>query len=841
MSNDQRLQDPLRVLLVEDNAAEALLLRESIAGVPNAPEVLHVERLDRALDILGSTAVDAVLLDLELPDSEGLGTLDRVCAAAGHVPIVVLTGREDEAFGLEAVRRGAQDYVPKGQAAARQLVQTLYHAVERKRYETALARSAQKNLLLAEVMAGVVAQTEVEDLLKTVAEAGRRLSSARICCSGAGRVDGQFRVNAIAHEGAIPGEGARRECLNCGVCLKLLEQAEGAPASCSVLRGRTTWRNVDPVPGRESQYIGVPLIDSLGRMTGSIIVGDCESAGDFTPEDEYRIRQLAAITSLALQHIESRRAAESASVAKSRFLANMSHELRTPMNAILGMTDLALAEPLDPMVRDCLETARESALSLLDLLNEILDLSRVEAGRFELESTPFNLDATVEQVVKTMRVQAREKGLALVYHLSPAVPGRLVGDPLRLRQVLINLVDNAVKFTRRGRIVIEAGITERTPEALVLEFSVSDTGIGIPEEDRERIFSAFTQADASTTRDYGGSGLGLTISRRLVELMGGRLWVESTAGEGSTFHFTVRLQAPAGAAADAPPAPRPILTPAPGRILRVLLAEDTPTNQKLAAYVLEKRGHVVDLAPDGRRAVEMVRRNAYDVVLMDVQMPVMDGFQATAEIRALPDPAKACLPIIAITAHTLKGDTERCLAAGMDAYIGKPIQAESLIDLVEFLGEPGDSGGGHSRPTEEEIAPSGSAGGSLPRAAFDLEEAVGRCFGKFDFFLDMVDGFFEEADRMVGSMREALWAGKTDRVRDDAHRLKNTIIYLGAHPATAAITAVEEAARGERTGALAAALAGLEAQLDRLKAALERYRRSGAPPDRPEPSPGERP
>lgn len=839
MSHDGELRDPLRVLLVEDNAAEAFLLRESIAAVPNPPEVLHVERLDKALDCLGRAPVDAVLLDLELPDSEGLGTLDRVCAAAGYVPIVVLTGREDEAFGLEAVRRGAQDYVPKGQAAARQLVQTLYHAVERKRYETALARSAQKNLLLAEVMAGVVAQTEVEDLLKTVAEAGRRLSSARICCSGAGRVDGQFRVNAIAHEGSHPG--AHSECLNCGVCLKLLAQAEGTPASCSVLRGRTTWRNVDPVPGRESQYVGVPLIDSRGRMTGSIIIGDCESAGDFTPEDEYRIRQLAAITSLALQHIESRRAAESASVAKSRFLANMSHELRTPMNAILGMTDLALAERLDPKVRDCLETARESALSLLDLLNEILDLSRVEAGRFELESTPFNLEATVEQVVKTMRVQAREKGLALVYHLSPAVPERLVGDPLRLRQVLINLVDNAVKFTRRGRIVIEAGITERTPEALVLEFSVSDTGIGIPEEDRERIFSAFTQADASTTRNYGGSGLGLTISRRLVELMGGRLWVESAAGEGSTFHFTVRLQAPAGAAADAPLAPRPILAPAPGRILRVLLAEDTPTNQKLEAYVLEKRGHVVDIAPDGRRAVDMVRRNAYDVLLMDVQMPVMDGFQATAEIRALPDPDKAGLPIIAITAHTLKGDTERCLAAGMDAYIGKPIQAESLIDLVEFLGEPGASGGGHSRPTEEEIAPAGSAEGSLPRAAFDLEEAVGRCFGKFDFFLDMVDGFFEEADGMVRSMREALSAGKTDRVRDDAHRLKNTVIYLGAHPAAAAITAVEKAARAGQTGTLAAALAGLEAQLDQLKAALEKYRRTGAPPDRPEPCPGERP
>ncbi len=823
MRTEGEPQSPLRVLLVEDNEAEAFLLRESIDRVPNPPEVLHAESLDRALDCLGRTRVDAVLLDLELPDSGGLETLDRVYAAADSVPIIILTGREDDELGVEAVRRGAQDYLPKGQAGARQLLQTIHHAVERKRFETALARSAQQNLLLAEVMAGVVAQTEVEDLLKSVAEAGRRLASARICCTGAGHVDGQFRVNAIAHGEAHPGGEARRECLNCGVCLKLLAQAERERAPSKALRGRTTWRNLGPDPGPESQYVGVPLIDSRGLMTGSIIIGDCENGGDFTAEDEYRIRQLAAITSLALQHIESRRAAESASVAKSRFLANMSHELRTPMNAILGMTDLALAEPLAPMVRDCLETARDSAGSLLDLLNEILDLSRIEAGRFELESTPFNPDATVEQVVKTMRVRAMEKGLALAYHLSESVPDRLVGDPLRLRQVLINLVDNAVKFTHRGRIIIEAGVTERTAETLTLEFSVSDTGIGIAGGDRERIFSAFTQGDATTTRNYGGSGLGLAISRRLVELMGGRMWVESEVGEGSTFHFNVRLEAPVGAVTDAPSPPRPVLSPTPGRVLRVLVAEDTPTNQKLAAYVLEKRGHVVDIAPDGRQAVDMVRRTDYDVLLMDVQMPVMDGFQATAEIRALPDPARSCLPVIAITAHTLKGDAERCLAAGMDAYIGKPIQAESLIDLVEFLGEPGAAPDGRSRAAAE--APAGPAGPPGPPAAFDLEEAVGRCFGKFDFFLDMVDGFFGEVDLMVQSMRDALRDGKTDRVRDDAHRLKNTIIYLGAHPAADAIAAVEEAAKARRIRALEEALTELEARLGLLKEALETYRR----------------
>ncbi len=817
------MEEILHILLVEDNPAEAFLLQESVAQVQNPPEVIHAERLDQALKFLKEKPIDAVLLDLALPDSEGLSTLEKANAAADYLPIIVLTGLEDEAVAIEAVRKGAQDYLLKGQSGARQLMQTIYHAVERKRLERAVSQAAQKNLLLAEASAVVVGQRDLKGLLEKVADAARELTETRICCTGAGYVDGQFRIRAVScsaesSDGALSGYGCD------GAYLGLFEQRE------TVLLSATEWseycrqRGVSAEFAGTNGFLGARLVDAGGRSAGVIVVSDRMQGGEFSKEDEALLRQLALITSLAMQHIDSRTAAEAASIAKSQFLANMSHELRTPMNAILGMTDLALNEPLPPSVRDCLQTARESADVLLELLNQILDLSRIEAGRFELESTEFSIQKTVEHVIKTLRVRASAKGLALIYNLPSDVPETVSGDPLRFRQILMNLVDNAIKFTQAGRIAVKAEIREQSRGAVTLEFMVSDTGIGISPEDQSRIFIAFTQADASTTRNYGGTGLGLTISRKLVELMNGRIWVESKPNRGSTFHFTVRLKVHEGAATQRDERMIPPRSGVSRRALRVLLAEDTPTNQKLAEYILTRRGHRVEIAQNGQQAWDMLQHSNYDIVLMDVQMPVMDGFQATAKIRASSDPIKAQIPIVAMTAHALKGDAERCLAAGMDAYVSKPIQQEEFIEIVEVLGNSEEEPPAaalqlvSNRPPE--IAETHGKDGMV----FDLNEAVSRCFGKYEFFLEMVACFFCETDDMFRTLREARAQENAEEVRAIAHRMKNTIVYLGARPATQAILEVEKTAKNKAFPELDQALSCLDAELERLKQALASYR-----------------
>jgi two-component system CheB/CheR fusion protein len=384
---------------------------------------------------------------------------------------------------------------------------------------------------------------------------------------------------------------------------------------------------------------------------------------------------------------EAKQAAEQANEAKSRFLANVSHELRTPMNSIMGMIDLALNDDMPLESRDYLQTARSSADVLLNLLNELLDLSRIEAGKFRLDHRPFRLRRAVNDAVKMLEVQAQRQDLSLTCRIREDVPDDLVGDASRLQQVVINLVGNAIKFTPQGSVAIDAQVYAAHDDHVCLEFSVSDTGIGIAPDDLEHIFTPFAQADSSTTRQYGGTGLGLTISSHFVRMMGGKMWVKSEPGVGTTFFFTAQFpltREPMPAPTPARPA-APLISPA-ARPIRILLAEDTPANQKLVSRILEKAGHSVAIAHNGQEAVDCVAQEDFDLVLMDVQMPIMDGLQATAAIRRLPDPRKAGVTIIAMTAYALKQDQDQCMASGMDSYLSKPISAVELLRVAASVG-----------------------------------------------------------------------------------------------------------------------------------------------------------
>ncbi len=746
-------------------------------------------------------------------NGEGAGDVDRVCPALGQhspptkqvvvrstlasgdvqhsltVPIVF----QEQVIGLWLLAKLNEEFSGDDclflDDVAQRTAPVLYAWLQKRMRERERKRAEERWRLLAEINAQLLASDRPHQVVEAICrQVMEHLDCEMFLNVLVNEQSGRVRLNSCA---GISPEVARRigeldycaaVCRHsaCDTCRKVSRDIPCDSSNSANLVHALAVR----------AFVCHPLVNQ-GHVIGSLAFGS-RTRPAFAADEINLLKAVADHVAIAVQRDRlldslerSAQAANAANDTKSQFLANMSHELRTPMNAILGMVDVALPKATQPTVTDCLQTIKDSADLLLTLLNDLLDSSKIESGKMELDTAPFSLRDVLQHVTHVLSMRASEKGLAFACHVSADVPDALIGDRMRLQQILLNLAGNAIKFTERGGVTIRLHADGRGDD-VYLEFAVEDTGIGIPSATLTQIFQPFVQADATMARRFGGSGLGLAISKKLAHIMGGDIQAESRLGEGSTFYFTVQLKRSHVPIGDVTPSPLGLL-PTAGRSLRILLVEDNPANRKLVRYVLVDRGHVVDQAEDGAEAIRMAEQNTYDAILMDVQMPGMDGLEATAAIRQL-DGVRGRVPIVALTAHAMAGDRARCLASGMDGYLAKPINAQSLLGVVEGVAERSVLGWANL------VEPATSRVPSSPDTmdVFDPHEALGMCLNNEKMLRDMMRSFLNEIEGLLSEMRAALSANDLVRVGHLGHRVKSTAVYLGAHDATEAAAGVEQ-------------------------------------------------
>lgn len=829
--------EKIDILMVDDDPGACRLVQMILDESPKSLEFIveSTGTLADGLNILAERSFNLVLLDLGLPDSNGIQTVEKFYKAYPNIPIVVLTGLADEEAGIQSIKKGASDYLVKGKFFRDMLIRTIRYALERKEVEQRSRRSEERlRAIMDNIQTGIVL---VDAEIHTIVEANP--AALEMLGSPMESVIGRTCRDCIClnNNGQCPIADLKQDM---DKAERRLARADGVEVPIL--------KTVVPVVLNERNYMLESFVDISERKRAEenlkIAKEQAEKAG--TELEKVNLRLESSIEKAKLLTKE----AVQANQAKSQFLANMSHEIRTPMNGVLGMLELAMDEPLSEKVTDYLHTAKLSADTLLSIIDDILDISKIEAGKISIEIIDCSLKQLLCDINALMHPQAEQKGIEFSISIDTPVPEQIKTDPTRLRQCLLNLLGNAIKFTDSGYVHLHVALQEDENDTKI-RFDVEDTGIGVEVDKQKLIFEAFTQADYSTTRRFGGTGLGLVITRNLVKLLGGKISLTSTPNEGSKFSLII----PAGVDIDKASmmtefnrdknkikGSENISEQFTGK---VLVVEDDSVSQKTILAILDKLGLETELVNNGKDAVQKASREVFDLILMDMHMPNMNGYEATKTLRK----NGLTMPVIALTASVMKNDLEKCLIAGCDRYLSKPVDRRKLLGiLAEYL--PSQKLKNKKRATKREQRSSklkkvkslankihrknkAMSVHNSPKSVendqldvridkniIDWSELEIR-IGSDSLIREIISSFFVDNTARLEMLKEAVKKNNLKEIETLSHALKGSAGTVAAKSLTKAAFQLNLAAKTNDMSQFETLFDGVQAEFDRLKIFLD--------------------
>ncbi|HRS37908.1 MAG: response regulator [Bacteroidota bacterium] len=750
------LQHPLQILYIEDDDLDRMIMKRALNSSGLPVELRFAENIDAGREATQGVEYDCIFLDYNLPGGTGLELLKVIRASGNNSPIIIVTSQGDEKIAVEAMKNGANDYIPKSFLSADGLSQSLRFVLRFRDQERERIR-LQEELNAAQQQLQAVASNS--PIILFAFDQNQQLALLE------GRSQTLFGIapEAVLHQG-------------------LIEVQSKLPMNAEDVTTAMHGKEVTTVVAFNDRYFEIyyaPVRDASQQISGVMGI-----AADITTHK-------AAEDQL----LQAKQMAEETSRMKEQFLANMSHEIRTPMNGIIGLTRILLETSLTEEQERYLQSIKTCSNNLLVIINDILDFSKIEAGKMNFEQVPFRMNDIVAHTIELFQTKADEKSIRLVQEIDSQVPMALIGDPTRLSQILNNLVSNAIKFTDKGDVTVRLSLRSKRDQDVTVDFEVRDSGIGIPEKSLDSIFESFTQASSDTTRKFGGTGLGLTIVKKLIELQGGAITVRSKVGQGTTFAFHISFPIATEASF------RPVEMIQEDKLdishLRILIAEDNPVNQLIVKKLFKDWKTEVQFADNGKLAIEQLQQANFDLILMDIQMPEMDGNTAAHYIRTeLPEPFRS-IPIMAMTAHATQTERDKSFQVGMNEYISKPFDPAELrkkiLAITQDRKTPLNQAAEPAATTTTVLLPESNNNGNVTKnpaspeqvQAILSEHKINLTYlksiadGNDGFIIEMIEMFLnktpEALEKMEACFREKNW----EELRQIAHRIKPSFGYVG--------------------------------------------------------------